>query len=311
MNTQSNAMSESFESRVATPAAMSSTRPLYWSVRRELWENRWVYLVPLWLSAVFLFGFLISTFRLASRLRFAASALTPAQYHENIVAPYDGAAGLMMATMILISVFYCADALHSERSDRSILFWKSLPVSDLTTILAKACIPFVVLPVLAFTITIVLYCIMLLMSSVALLGSGLGVTAYWKQFSFFETPMLLLYHLLTAHTLWPAPVYCWLLLVSGWARRATFVWAALPVVAIAAIERITFHSSYFAMIVLHRLIGHVTTAAMSTPDTFPTNPMTHITPLRFLGAPELWIGLAFAAAFLLAAVRLRRYSGPL
>jgi ABC-2 type transport system permease protein len=311
MNTQSNAMSESFESRVATPAAMSSTRPLYWSVRRELWENRWVYLVPLWLSAVFLFGFLISTFRLASRLRFAASALTPAQYHENIVAPYDGAAGLMMATMILISVFYCADALHSERSDRSILFWKSLPVSDLTTILAKACIPFVVLPVLAFTITIVLYCIMLLMSSVALLGSGLGVAAYWKQFSFFETPMLLLYHLLTAHTLWPAPVYCWLLLVSGWARRATFVWAALPVVAIAAIERITFHSSHFAMMVLHRLIGHVTTAAMSTPDTFPTNPMTHITPLRFLGAPGLWIGLAFAAAFLLAAVRLRRYSGPL
>jgi ABC-2 type transport system permease protein len=169
----------------------------------------------------------------------------------------------------------------------------------------------VVLPVLAFTITIVLYCIMLLMSSVALLGSGLGVAAYWKQFSFFETPMLLLYHLLTAHTLWPAPVYCWLLLVSGWARRATFVWAALPVVAIAAIERITFHSSHFAMMVLHRLIGHVTTAAMSTPDTFPTNPMTHITPLRFLGAPGLWIGLAFAAAFLLAAVRLRRYSGPL
>ncbi len=311
MNTQSNTMPESFDSRVDVPPVISSTQPLYWSVRRELWENRWIYLVPLWLAAVFLFGFLISTFRLASRLQFAASAITSAQYHESIVAPYDGAAGLMMAAMILISVFYCADALHSERGDRSILFWKSLPVSDLTTVLAKACIPFVVLPVLAFAITIALYCIMLLLSSAAILASGLSVAAYWKQFSFFETPMLLLYHLLTAHTLWPAPVYCWLLLVSGWARRATFVWAALPIVAIAAIEKLMFHTSYFGMMVLHRLIGHVTTAAMSVPDTFPTNPMNHITPLRFLASPGLWIGLAVATAFLFAAVRLRRYHGPL
>src|SRR6185312_9302365 len=67
--------------------------------------------------------------------------------------PFEMAAGVLMLTIILISVFYCLDALHSERRDRSILFWKSLPVSDVTTVLAKASIPLIVLPLLAFVIT--------------------------------------------------------------------------------------------------------------------------------------------------------------
>jgi ABC-2 type transport system permease protein len=272
-----------------------------------LWENRWIYLAPVGVAAVFLFGFLIATIHLPGWMRGMSIDL---HHRDAIAMPYDIVAGLMMLTTILVNVFYCADALYGERRDRSILFWKSMPVSDLTTVLAKASIPLVIVPLLACATAVVAQFIMLLLSSAALLASGLSVSPLWTELSFFHMSLLLVYHVFTAHTLWPAPVYCWLLLVSGWARRATLLWAALPVVAIGGLEAIVFRTWHFAALIGTRLIGAAPEIDFGSPDTFPTNPMTHITPLNFLGSSELWFGLALSAAFLAAAVRLRRYQGP-
>ena len=304
MNTASNTMPDSFEAQRIAPNTLHATRPLYWSIRRELWENRFIYIAPLAVAGVVLFAFSISAILgiWESELRIGL-----AHGSEAIVVPYDMAAGLMMLTSILVSVFYCLDALHGERRDRSILFWKSLPVSDLTTVLAKASIPLVVLPLLVFAIIVAVQWLMLLVSSAVLLVSGQSVVAFWTKLSFSRMSLLMLYHLLTAHALWPFPVYCWLLLVSGWARRATFLWAALPLIAIAGVEQIVFHSWHFARLVGSRLIGDTQTPGYM----FPTGPMTHITPGIFLTSPGLWIGFAIAAAFLAAAVRLRRYQGPI
>jgi ABC-2 type transport system permease protein len=307
MSTQSNAISESFQAKSVAPAAIPATRALYWSVRRELWENRSIYIAPLAVAAVALFAFSMSAI---AGIWEKALRLDPAQPREALAQPYDITAGMLMLTCIIVSVFYCLDALYGERRDRSILFWKSLPVSDLTTVLAKVSIPLVVLPLLTFAITVAMHWIMLLLSSVIVLGSGRSVGELWTKLSFFRMSRLLLYHLLTAHALWPLPVYCWLLLVSGWARRATFLWAALPVVAIAGVEGIAFRSWHFGALVGSRLIGNA--PAFFTPgDGFPSGPMTHITAGTFLGSPGLWIGLAIAAAFLAAAVRLRRYREPI
>ena len=307
MSTQSNPIAGSFAPSAGAAAATSVTRPFYWSVRRELWENRWIYLAPVGVASVFLFGFLISMIHLPGKLHGMSIDL----HHRDAVAtPYDILAGLMMLTTILVNVFYCADALYGERRDRSILFWKSMPVSDLTTVLAKASIPLVIVPLLACATAVVAQFIMLLLSSAALLASGLSVSPLWTELSFFRMSLLLFYHVFTAHTLWPAPVYCWLLLVSGWPRRATLLWAALPVVAIGGLEAIVFRTWHFAALVGTRLIGAAPAIDFGSPDTFPTNPMTHITPLNFLSSPELWLGLALSAAFLAAAVRLRRYQGP-
>jgi len=308
VSTQSNAMSESFQAQSVAPAAVPATRALYWSVRRELWENRSIYIAPLAVAAVALFAFSISA---VAGIWEEALRLYPEQPSEAVAQPYDMVAALLMLTCIVVSVFYCLDALHGERRDRSILFWKSLPVSDLTTVLAKVSIPLVVLPLLTFAITVAVQGIMLLLSSFIVLGSGQSVAALWTKLSFFRMSLLLLYHLLTAHALWPLPIYCWLLLVSGWARRATFLWAALPLVAIAGVEQIMFHTWHFAALVGSRLIG-AAPAFASTPDNmFPSGPMTHITAGTFLSSPGLWIGLVFAAVFLAAAVRLRRYQGPI
>src|SRR5713101_5106326 len=254
MNTQSNTVPESSsDSQAITPAAMSATWPLYWSVRRELWENRSIYIAPLIVAAFQVIGFAISTIGLADRRR-AVLLLDPAHQRAAIEQPYDLAAMMMIFIVFIVGVFYCLDALHGERRDRSILFWKSLPVSDLTTVLSKVTIPLVVLPLVSFAITVCVQLIMLLETSVVLIFHGVSPATTLAYVPVFQNWLVLLYGLV-ALALWHAPIYGWLLLVSGWARRATFLWAVLPLIAIQIFERITFGTSYFGSFVKHRLFG--------------------------------------------------------
>src|SRR6266849_7420431 len=185
MNTPSNIVPESpIDSQVIAPAAMSATRPMYWSVRRELWENRSIYIAPLIVAAVQIFGFAISTIGLAERRR-AVLMLDPAQQRAHIEQPYDLAAMMMIFTVFIVGVFYCLDALHGERRDRSILFWKSLPVSDLTTVLSKVTIPLVILPLLSFAIAVATQFVVLLLSSVVLIFHGVSPATTWAHFPVF------------------------------------------------------------------------------------------------------------------------------
>ena len=176
MNTESNAVPRSpIESQASAPAVIPASRCLYWSVRRELWENRSLYLAPLAVAALILVASLIGMIHLPSKL--SDPALDPMQRQELIEQPYTFAAMLLMFATMVIGLFYCVESLQRERRDRSILFWKSLPVSDLTTVLSKASIPFVVLPLVTFAITVVTQGIMLLLGSVRLLGSWLTLRA--------------------------------------------------------------------------------------------------------------------------------------
>jgi ABC-2 type transport system permease protein len=311
MNTRSNAVPESsLDSPVIAPAALSATRPLYWSVRRELWENRSLYVAPLVVAAFFFFGFSISTITLPRRMR-AVLALDPAQQLMALAMPHSMAATLIIVTGYIVGVFYCLDALHGERRDRSILFWKSLPVSDRTTVLSKVTIPLVVLPLLAFAIIVPTQLIMLLLSTAVLLASGLTAATPWTRFPLFQESLILLYGL-TVHALWYAPLYGWLLLVSSWARRTPFLWAVLPPLALGAVERIAFQTSYFGSLMKYRVIGAMAEAfALKPGDKGMIIRLTQLDPLGFLSSPGLWIGLVAAAAFLAAAARLRRYREPI
>jgi ABC-2 type transport system permease protein len=304
MNTQSNAMPESFGQQRMAITAISAPRRMYWSVRRELWENRFVYIAPVAVAAITLFGFLIAT------LGRALSVHDPARRLAVLTEPNDFAALLIMGAAFIVGLFYSLDALHGERRDRSIFFWKSLPVSDLTTVLTKASIPLVVLPLLSFALTVGTQWIMLLLSSAVLLGSGQSVAILWRGLPLFQTWLLLLYHLFAVHVFWYAPIYGWLLLVSAWARRAVFLWAALPWLAIGIVEKLAFNTSHFASWVGYRLSGDAAGGSF-TADNVSMNPLMHLTPGKFLSTPGLWLGLAFFAACIAAAVRLRRYQGPI
>ena len=315
MNTESNAVPDSpLGSPAIAPAAMSAPRPFYWSVRRELWENRSIYVAPLAVAAVVLLGSAISLVGVPRSVR-GVVALDLAMQSTMLAHPYAHIGMLLVATGILVGIFYCLDALHGERRDRSILFWKSLPVSDLTTVLSKAIVPLVILPLIIFLITVVLQFIMLLMSSAVLLATGAGVTTLWARLPLFQMQLVLLYGLIVL-ALWHAPIYAWLLLVSGWARRAAFLWAVLPPVAIGVFEWIAFHTSYFGSLMHDRVGGFAAHAfALRQPGNAPVDPhfipLTLIAPGKFLSTPGLWLGLAVAAIFLALAVRLRHYREPI
>jgi ABC-2 type transport system permease protein len=284
------------------PAAMSPTRPFYWSIRRELWENRSIYIAPLTVAALILVGFLIAT------IGRAMATADPAQKAAVLAERSGFSASVIMATAFVVGVFYCLDALYGERRDRSILFWKSLPVSDLTTVLSKASIPLVVLPMVTFAIILATQLVMLLLSTAALLMSGLSAAT---SVSWFQMPLVLLYGLVVL-ALWHAPIYGWLLLVSGWARRTTFLWAVLPLVAVQIVEKIAFDSSHFASMLKYRLIGGMAEAFdLRAHGSVAMMDLSQLTPGHFLSSPGLWVGLAFAAAFLAAAARLRRYRDPI
>ena len=305
MNTASTANSE-----LPSPISHSATRPFYWSVWRELWENWSIYLVPLIVAAVELLGFAVSTNGLAERRR-AVLLLDPVKARAGIEVPYDVAAVMLIFTVFIVGLFYSLDALHGERRDRSILFWKSLPVSDLTTVFSKMTIPFVVLPLVAFAIIVCTQFVMFLMTGAVLLAHGMSPATTWAHVPFFQNWLVLLYGLV-AIALWHAPIYGWALLVSGVARRATFLWAALPPVAIAIFEKITFNTSYVGALLKERVFGF-------SPNAFDfgghrgmaVDSFIQLTPGRYLSTPGLWIGLLFAIVFIVAAIRLRRYRGPL
>jgi ABC-2 type transport system permease protein len=284
-----------------------AVRRLSWAVRRELWENRSVYLAPLGVAAVFLAGFFIGLFRLPGSIR-AASALGPMQQQEAVQQPYVVAALALMAIGLLVAVVYCLDALYGERRDRSILFWKSLPVSDLTTVLSKASIPLLVLPLVTLAATVATHAVMLLASSAVLAASGTSAETLWRHVPFFDVSVASFAHVVAFHGLWYAPLYGWLLLVSAWAKRVPFLWATLPVVAIGVVEKIAFDTSYVAATLRDRLTGGAQLSGSAGPMTLE---MMAPEPLgRLVTSPGLWAGFALTAVFLFAAVRLRRSRGP-
>ena len=311
MTTTVNALPESsLPSQPTAPAVTSATRPFYWSVRRELWENRSIYIAPVAAGCLGLFGFIISAVGLPERRRAVLLMQDIAQQRARIEAPYDMVALMLMFTSFIVGVFYCLDALHGERRDRSILFWKSLPVSDLTTVLSKISIPLVVLPLLTFVVIVVTQILMWLWTAMLLLANGLPLPSS-EQLPLFRSWLVLLYGFI-AIKLWQTPIYAWLLLVSGWARRATFLWAVLPLLAIAAVERIAFGTSYWLAFVKHRLFGGMSQAfAFSKHVEHPTVDLHQLTPGNYVTTPGLWLGLLFAAAVIAGVAHLRRSRGPL
>lgn len=294
------------ETETNVPAGMQPVRPLYWSVRRELWENRSVYLAPLIVAGVALFAVVISMARLPKTVRGLAS--DPVRQQAAISHPFGFAVSAVMLTGFIVGAFYAIDALNGERRDRSILFWKSMPVSDRTTVLSKAGIPIVFVPLLSFALSLAMHWIMLLLSSAVLVVNGLSPAPVWTA-RLLQSPFVMLYGL-TVHALWFAPIYCWLLLVSAWARRGVLLWAVLPSILAGIVSRIVFGVDYAGAAVRYRLTGAMAEAFSVDPMKSAINRFDQLDPLKFLTSSGLWIGLILAAAFLAAAVRLRRRREP-
>lgn len=286
------------------PGPVSEGRPLYWSVRRELWENRSIYLAPLIVTLFVLFASSIATLTLPSRLE----AADPVARESLVLEHYSLPPGPVMLVTVLVGFFYSLSALYGERRDRSILFWKSLPVSDRTTVLAKASIPLVVLPLIGLVLGWFTQLAVLAMSAVVLAASGHGTGLLRADLAIFQSPFVMIYGV-TVFTLWFAPIYGWLFLISAWAKRVPLLWAVLPWVVIAAVESVAFGTSAFCGMLKYRFAGAMTEAFASTDRAMLR--LSDLDPGRFLTSLGLWSGLVVTALFLTAAIRLRRSREPI
>ena len=246
----------------------------FWSVRRELWEFPSLYIAPLVAGGIALVTFIVNSVRGVSM---------PFQ-------PYAFAAGLIMGAAYIAVIFYALDTLYGERRDRSILFWKSLPVSDTTTVLAKLTVPLVISPLITFAVTAITFAATM---PFAPLGAPL-----------LRTSWLVLYHMFTVHALWYAPLFGWMFIVSAWAKRAPFVWALVPAFLLVFVERMILGTSKLGAF----LTRHMTISpdAIVRQGTMPIDPHTHLTPLAFVSDPGLWVGLSLTALLVGLAIQLRR-----
>ncbi len=301
MNTRTHAVTEpALEAHAGTPPAVSAAQRFYWSVRREIWENRSIYLVPLGVAVLIVIATAINVMHMAPRLHTAP--LDPEQQHQAVEAPFIFASLLLMFSTMVVSVFYAVDALYGERRDRSVLFWKSMPVSDTLTVLAKLSIPMLVLPLITFAVTFVTQLIMLLLG---LLGGGVGL---WAHLGLAQMWWSELFHLVAFHGIWWAPFWGWFLLCSAWARRAPLVWVTLPPLAIGFAEKIAFGTSHFAEWLMFRFVGGMNIQPPAVP--MSTGMLMSESPLGFFLNFHLWTGLAMCAVCVALAVRLRRQRGP-
>jgi ABC-2 type transport system permease protein len=331
MNANVNMDSSTDMSREPNPNATAASatlsariRPFYWSLRRELWENRSIYIAPAAVAALVLVSALINVLRIPEgavpfqRLQ----EISPQYLRMAGISLYGIVAVILAITAGIVGWFYCLDALYSERRERSVLFWKSLPISDTTTVLSKVLIGMGIVPLVALGVGIVLYLLLLIMASIVLTANGVNGTLLFANSGIGEALIVHVYAALAA-ILWCAPLYAWAIFVSSWVRRATFLWALLPPAAIALVEGLAFGTQHFMTMMGQRFSGglHYAFAPsakqfenddfMKNPDNFPDSLLSLLDPARFFSQPGLWIGLAIAAAFIAASIWMRRYREPL
>ncbi len=294
---------------VAAPTWRAPVRTFYWLIRRELWEHRLLYIAPAVVASFGVLGTFIGSLHLSNAER-AARLADPASTYDYM-EPFGFVAGTVFLSGVVVSILYSLAALHGERRDRSVLFWKSLPVSDLMTVLSKAAVPLLVMPVIVFALVVAAQLVIVILTSLIWLANGFNPADLWAQ---LKLPFLwtMLAYGLAFMALWHAPIVAWLLLVSAWARRVPFLWALAPLVAIGVVGRLAFSGRSGLTLLEHRFTGGFTGPfTIDSKGGAAVRGLADLDPAALYGQPGVWLGLIVAGLFLFAAIRLRRSRGPI
>lgn len=295
---------------------MSSTpwshlRPSLVQVKREFWEHRGLWIAPLAVAAALLL--------LTALFGVEHATIGPIHLEGTREASSAWPAFLMLTVawtlpfvlmLIILTGVYLVDCLYNERRDRSILFWRSLPVSDTRTVLTKFAVGWLIVPLGTFVVIAVSNLIehglvgpraMRLPSPLAYhFNAGVWLYVEWLQL-----------YVLIASLLWYAPYAGYLMLVSAWSRRSVWAWALIPPFALSISEHIMF-GTHFVSSVLLRRFGDLMNIALSDSTVGDTavngeRVLHAANPVGLLSSPQLWLGLAVTALFLALAIRLRRW----
>jgi ABC-2 type transport system permease protein len=279
-----------------------------WLVRREFWENRAIWMIPAVIG-----GFMV-LIALFGRVDLMSISQVPRQAVGGGFLLVVGAT--FFAVMSIYSTWYLLDCLYADRKDRSVLFWKSMPISDTTTVLSKLATALIVIPAVYFAAADLTTLIMAFIVSVRSSSSIGG--ALWHADLWLQLQALWLYMIVTT-ALWYLPIAAYLLVVSAWAKRAVMLWSLLPPLALVLAERWFLDSHVIAGELGERLVGYpwrafrddpgssswVTTVVDNDTITTPTSIWGFFNAGGFFSSPETWIGAAVGVALIVCAIQLR------
>jgi ABC-2 type transport system permease protein len=286
-----------------------------WLMRREFWENRAIWLVPAALGALLVLAALFGGYRVVG-----AVDLTTVRAVIQAGA-LDGMIMISMTffgVMAIYSTWYLLDCLYGDRKDRSILFWKSMPISDSATVIAKLAMALILIPLCYFAfadLTTLLMAFVISVRSGASIGSSL-----WRGDLWLEIQGLWLYLIVTT-AIWYLPIAGWLLAVSAWAKRAVILWSILPPLALVLAERVFLGTHVIAGQLGARLglLSYASHAFQYTPGaenwvnteighdtiTAPVSVYRFVNASGFFSSPETWIGAAAGIVLIVCAIQLR------
>jgi ABC-2 type transport system permease protein len=296
------------ESGVATHNR--SANVLLTLTRRELWEHRALWLAPLVVAGLLLIFAVPSHMHFGMNMHTTQSSLDPEHRAAIFALAQWGLTAPQYLVMVVVLYFYLLDCLYAERKDRSILFWKSLPVSDAATVGSKLFVALVVVPLGVFVVALVTNLLFTAIWNVrASVGGASAGLLLWDTAAWLKVQVLMLLGLVIS-ILWYAPIAAYLVLVSASSRRNVFLWAALPPLLAVIVERVAFGTHYVSGLLQYRVsgiwrslhIGHLSDPAASLTRIFDAIDLQAV----FTNI-DLWLGLIVAGAFAFAAVRIRRY----
>lgn len=303
-------------------------------IRRELWEHRSIYVTPLVIALIVSIMAItghavVSAFDHAVDLAIiGATNLGATERAAAITVLMTGVASLLIMAMWVLTIFYCLDALYAERKDRSILFWRSMPLSDTSTVLSKLFTGMVTAPAFTFVLIVIAEIIagIIFIIAAGIVGVNLLHVAFYP--GTIVLTWIVLAFALIQQSLWLVPYWGWFLLCSAWSRKYSLVlaWAILIPGVAMLLELITFHTHHLA----DGILGHIGRGAIllggyamqSGPEGLRTGFIggnghhifgsSHNVVMSFgsvahmFTLPEMWIGVGIGIVFILGAIWLRR-----
>ncbi len=298
-------------------------------IRRELWEHRSIFVTPLVIASVVTLGTLtalvfVGEFRAELDLAIfgAQNVAGEPQRKAVLTGLFVGSSWLFLLGLGVLTVFYALDSLYSERKDKSILFWRSLPVTDAETVISKLMTALLVIPAVAIAGIIVTHLVNLVVTSIWVSSKGGDASMLiWGSVPLLDNWLAMIV-VVFAISIWMSPFVGWFLFVSGYTRRAPLLMAFLPLVLIPMIEGIFMRSKHFADAVWGRAAGIPIFAGIDMERFFDEESplhaagnipeemvslLAHLDIAQFFGSIDTWIGIVVCGLLTTAAIYVRRY----